>query len=278
MIKLSGFADEVFMDFRQQLEFLNSIGLKNIELRFLNGENVANISGDKLTDVKNMLSDYGIGVSAIGSPIGKYGVDQPFEPHFDKFKYIVDIASYLDTDLIRVFSYYAPKEKRIEAYRDTVMERMQMKADFLKGNRIIMVHENESHIYGSSAENCVDIMQTVNSENLALAYDPANFVWGNDISDNVETCWPVMKPYVEHVHIKDWKLGSKDIGSLPGEGDGQIELLIKELAAMSYSGFVSLEPHMSSGGQFGGETTPEQYKKALSNVKHFCHKYGIICE
>jgi hypothetical protein len=39
-------------------------------------------------------------------------------------------------------------------------------------------------------------------------------------TNNVEVCWPVMKPYVVHVHIKDWKLGAKDIGSMPGEGDG----------------------------------------------------------
>ena len=77
--------------------------------------------------------------------------------------------------------------------------------------------------------------------------------------NNVEVCWPLMKPYVTHIHIKDWKLGSTDIGSLPGEGDGQIEQLIKELVTSGYSGFVTLEPHMSSGGQFGGETTPEQF-------------------
>ena len=95
--------------------------------------------------------------------------------------------------------------------------------------------------------------------------------------NNVEVCWPLMKPYVTHIHIKDWKLGSTDIGSLPGEGDGQIEQLIKELVTSSYSGFVTLEPHMSSGGQFGGETTPEQLKAALQNVKAFFSKYNVVC-
>ena len=46
---------------------------------------------------------------------------------------------------------------------------------------------------------------------------------------------------------------------------------------MKYEGFVTLEPHMSSGGQFGGETKPEQLKAALENVKAFCNKYNIVC-
>lgn len=278
MVKLSGFADEVYMDFKQQLEFFHSIRLQYVELRFLDGINILDISKEKLQEVKRMLSDEGIGVSAIASPIGKYGIDQPFAPHFEKFKHAVDVASFLETDLIRVFSYYAPEGMDINQYRDEVMERMAAKTEYLKGGTVNMVHENESHIYGSSAQNCVDIVRTVNSRYLSLAYDPANFVWGGGIINNVEVCWPLMKSFTTHIHIKDWKLGSEDVGSLPGDGDGQIELLIKELSAMEYSGFVTLEPHMSSGGQFGGNTTPEQLEAALANVKSFCNKYDLVCE
>lgn len=239
--------------------------------------NVLDISKEKLLQVKQMLSDRGIGVSAIASPIGKYGISQPFSPHFDRFKHAVDVASFLNTELVRVFSYYAPQGEDINKYREEVMERMTIKAEYLKESNVRMVHENESRIFGYSAENCVDIARSVNSDKLSLAYDPANFVWGGDIVNNVEVCWPLMKPYVTHIHIKDWKLGSTDIGSLPGEGDGQIEQLIKELVTSGYSGFVTLEPHMSSGGQFGGETTPEQLKAALQNVKAFFSKYNVVC-
>lgn len=277
MIKLSGFADEVSINFKEQIAFLNSAGLKYIELRFLDGENILNISQPKLAEAKQRLDDNGIGVSAIGSPIGKYGIDQPFEPHLDKFKRAAEIASFLGTGMIRVFSYYAPQNERIEDYREQVMERLRTQAEWLKGSGIAMVHENESHIYGHSAENCVDIARTIDSPHLSLAYDPANFVWGGGITDNVERCWPLMRPYTHHIHIKDWKLGSTDIGSLPGEGDGQIGPLIRELAGMNYTGFISIEPHMSSGGQFGGETTPQQFLAALANTKAFCTQYGLAC-
>jgi hypothetical protein len=54
--------------------------------------------------------------------------------------------------------------------------------------------------------------------------------------------------------------------------------LFKELAEMGYQGFVTLEPHMSSGGRFAGETTPTQFDAAISRVRSFCEDNGIIYE
>ena len=92
---------------------------------------------------------------------------------------------------------------------------------------LVMVHENETGIFGYSAENCADIISTINSDKLRLVYDPGNFVWGGKITDNIKSCWPIMKPYVVHVHIKDWKK-DETVGSIPGKGDGQIPELLQE--------------------------------------------------
>jgi sugar phosphate isomerase/epimerase len=110
---------------------------------------------------------------------------------------------------------------------------------------------------------------------LRLAYDPANFVWGEKITNNIESCFSVMKPYVVHIHIKDWKLGSKDIGSIPGEGDGQIKELLTELAAMNYDGCLTMEPHLQTGGQFGGSTGPELFSRAVEAVREIADEVGL---
>ena len=264
MIKFSAFADEVSMDFQEQLDFLVAENIPAIEIRFLNHKNIMDLTKGELVEVKNSLEGKGIEVSAIGSPIGKVSLDEPFESHLDKFKHAIELAYFLGTSMIRVFSYYAHKGKNIDDYRDQVMERMALKAGLLRGTDLVMVHENEAHIYGHSAENCVDMVETVNSPNFKLAYDPANFVWGEGITNNVEVCWPLMKPHVAHVHIKDWKLGSKEVGSLPGEGDGQIPELISELVKINYTGYLTLEPHLKKGGQFGGYTGPELFSKAVA--------------
>jgi sugar phosphate isomerase/epimerase len=155
------------------------------------------------------------------------------------------------------------------------MDRMVAKVEALAGTDVVMVHENEAHIYGHSAANCVDLVKTIDSPKLKLAYDPANFVWGEQITNNVEVAWPLMKPYVVHIHIKDWKLGAKDVGSMPGQGDGQIKELLAELAAMNYDGCMTMEPHLMAGGQFGGSTGPELFAKAIAAVRSLAKEVGL---
>lgn len=278
MAKLSAFADEVTDDFLEQVKYLANERVGYIEPRFINKKNIMDLTKDELSEANKMIQDHGLKVSAIGSPIGKVKLDEPFGPHLDKFKHAVDLAMFFETPYIRMFSYYAPEGKNIDDYRDEVMERMAAKVDVLKDVDVTMVHENEANIYGHTAEQCVEIVKTVDSAKLRLVYDPANFVWGEKITDNVESCWPVMKPYVVHVHIKDWKLGAKDVGSIPGEGDGQIKELLAELAAMDYDGCMTMEPHLQTGGQFGGSTGPELFSKAIAAVRELSAEVGLTCD
>jgi 3-dehydroshikimate dehydratase len=278
MAKLSAFADEVTENFSEQCRYLEDEGVGYIEPRFIDKKNIMDLTQEELAEVRDKIQDHGLKVSAIGSPIGKVRLDEPFEPHLDKLKHAVDIALFLDTPFIRMFSYYAPRGEKIDDYRSQVMDRMAAKVRVLNDVDVTMVHENEARIYGHTAENCVDIVKTINSPKLRLVYDPANFVWGEKILDNVQSCWPIMKPYVAHVHIKDWKLGSGEIGSMPGEGDGQIKELLAELGQMGYNGCLTMEPHLQSGGQFGGSTGPELFSDAIKAVRKLSAGVGLVCE
>lgn len=264
----SAFADEISTDFEKQLFFLKENNINFIELRFVDSKNIIDLNEFEIKEVRSKLEFYGIGVSAIASPIGKVNIDSPFEAHIEKFRYSIFLAEYFQTKLIRVFSYYLSSgETDSNKYRDKVIDRMLKKADLLRGSDIKMVHENEADIYGHSAANCVDIVKTVDSSNLRLAYDPANFVWGEGIKNNFNLCWSKMKPYVEHVHIKDWKLGSKNVGCVPGEGDAQIRELANDLIKSNYQGFITMEPHLELGGQFGGKTNPDLFKHAINSMR-----------
>ena len=277
MTKLSAFADEVTEKFRDQVEFLTSENVSYIEFRFLDGKNIMDLNQDELKHARNLLGDHGLKVSAIGSPIGKVKLDEPFEAHLDKFKHAVDLADFFNTPYIRIFSYYAPDGENINDHRDEVIRRMAAKVEIIKNTDVVMVHENEADIYGQSAQNCVDLAQAIDSPKLRLAYDPANFVWADKITDNVETCWPIMKPYVVHIHIKDWKVGAKT-GAMPGAGDGQIKKLLAELAQMDYQGVLTLEPHLKAGGQFGGSTGSELFAQAIAAVRNLARDEGLTCE
>jgi sugar phosphate isomerase/epimerase len=83
---------------------------------------------------------------------------------------------------------------------------------------------------------------------------------------------------VVHIHIKDWKLGAKEVGSMPGQGDGQIKELLAELAAMKYEGCMTMEPHLQAGGQFGGSTGPELFAQAIGAVRTLGREVGLAVD
>lgn len=278
MIRISAFADEVSPALDEQIAYLRHAGVKWLEIRFVDSRNITALSPAEAVRVKARLDQAGIGVSAVASPIGKYPLDAPFEPHLELFRHTIRLAQLLGTRLIRIFSFYAPQGGCIDDCRPQVVDRLRRMAALLEGTGIRMAHENESHIFGHDAANCAALVREVASEAMTLVYDPANFVWGESIGNNVESCWPRLQPHVGHIHIKDWKVGSRDIGSLPGDGDGQIERLVGELARTGYDGFVTLEPHMSSGGRFGGQTSPEQFDAALERVRGYCRACAIRYE
>lgn len=268
-MKISAFADELSPSLDVQLDFLASRNVGWLEARIVDGKNITDLTEEEAVSLKSRLDARGLGISAIASPIGKTVITASFDPVVEKLRHTIALCHILGVELIRVFSFYPPEGMCIDSYEDEVVRRLSAMAYMAAAEGVKLVHENEVGIFGHSAGNCAKIAERVASPALSLAYDPANFVWGEGIVDNVTSCWPIMKDHVTHVHIKDWKLGSKDTGSLPGEGDGQIQMLVRELKNIGYSGFVTLEPHMSSGGRFGGETSEEQFTAALDKVRYF---------
>lgn len=71
-IAISGFSDEISSDFETQLQKVNELGMNYISLRGIDGENIGKFTVDKIrTTVLPKLKKWNIGVSSIGSPIGK---------------------------------------------------------------------------------------------------------------------------------------------------------------------------------------------------------------
>lgn len=274
MMKFSGFADEISAELSEQIRVCKEVGITHFELRGVSGKNVSTWDDAFAKDVKKQLDSAGMGVAAIGSPVGKVPITEEWEPHFEMFKRVVALAQLFGAPMIRVFSYYPTKGEpqcNVLPHRSEVIRRFQEKVKYIANKNVVMVHENERDIYGEKGLQCVDLMEAVNSPKLRSAFDFANFVQaGERPLDN----WPGLKKWTTHVHIKDAMLGSGKVVPA-GEGDGQILPVLKDLAASGYSGFLSLEPHLAAHGQFSGFSGPQLFVKAAEAVKKLCRDNGI---
>ena len=173
---LSGFIDEISDDFTEQCKVASGLELRHVEVRSAWGINILNLDSGQLASVREVLAEYGLQVSSIGSPIGKISIDDDFPPHLDRMRHAVEVAQLLEAPYIRIFSFFIPAGTDPDSRRDEVLTRMSALAEVAAGTDVTLVHENEKEIYGDIPRRCLDIVTSVSAPQLQLAWDPANFV------------------------------------------------------------------------------------------------------
>jgi len=242
---LTGFADEISIDFDQQLEGLKSLGIGFIEIRMVDGRSVVEYTLDEVKGLKAKLDAAGIRVSAVGSPIGKVQITEAFDAELTRFRHTMDIAGILETPYIRMFSFYFPKDKTRADVRDEVIRRLRVFASEAEARGIILLHENEHGIYGESADDCADLFAAIPSPNFRAVFDPANFVVAG--TEVYPYAFNLLKDKIHYLHIKDAVRNESGYTiKAAGQGTGCVAEVLKELHRGGFSGFASLEPHLHS--------------------------------
>lgn len=89
------------------------------------------------------------------------------------------------------------------------------------------------------------ILDAVNSPALRMTWDPANVVHGGFAEDPVREGYPLIKPYVANVHVKDAVCqAGKGKWVMLGQGRVDWNAQIAALRADGYEGFLTAEPHL----------------------------------
>lgn len=244
---ISGFTDEIAQDLTTQLESMKTLDMRYMEMRGVDGDNLIYHGRDKVKEIKERLDDAGVKLSALGSPLGKIGIEDAFEKHMEDFKQAVEIAHMMDAKNIRMFSFYVPDGKGA-SYKEAVFDRLGSFVDYAKKNDIVLLHENEKGIYGEMAAECLELMKAFGGEHFQAIFDFANFVQAKQ--DTMEA-YKMLKQYIAYIHVKDaiWETGQV----VPaGMGDGNVEAILKDLYADGFAGFLSLEPHLFNFTGFAG--------------------------
>jgi len=272
VVKLSGFADEISPDLNVQLDTLDSLDIRYLEFRGVWDKNVLSLDDEELAKVKKELDRRGIGVSAIGSPLGKVPIDSDFETYKPLVQHAIDVAHRMETPYIRIFSFYV---NDLDEDRDEVMRRMQAMVDMAAAGGVTMLHENEDRIYGELPERCLDLHKTIANEHFGAIYDASNFVTSG--VHPFDEAYRLLAPYIQYFHVKDQIMSERRIVPA-GEGDGQYPELLAALKKRGYEGFFSLEPHLQKAGQFQGFSGPELFSTAARALRLLLDEAGIPWE
>lgn len=236
-MKIYAFADEASPIIDEQIKAMKENRLDGLEIRNVDGVNIAEISDSKAKEVRKKLDEACLRVWTIGSPIGKIDIEKDdFALHTEKFKRTLELADILGTENIRLFSFFTPSENR-DSYKDKVIERLGTFCEIAKGSSITLCHENEKGIYGDIPERCLEIHKAL--PEMKAIFDPANYV-----QCGVDTlqAWELLKGYVKYLHIKDALADGSVVPA--GKGIGNVKYILDDFKKLGGNS-VTVEPHLT---------------------------------
>lgn len=236
-MNIYAFADEASGSIDKQIEAMKRNGLQGLEIRNVDGVNVSDITLEKAKEVHEKMEAAGLKVWSIGSPLGKIGIEDAFEPHLEKLKHTLEVAKILECNNIRMFSFYLPQGKNPEDYREEVLRRLRAMVETAKGSGIDLCHENEKGIYGDIAKRCLDIHKEI--PELKGIFDPANYI---QCEQETLEGWEMLHPYIKYLHIKDALANGMVVPA--GAGIGHLKEIVDAFRAQGGDS-VTIEPHLT---------------------------------
>jgi sugar phosphate isomerase/epimerase len=269
---LSGFGDEIDDDPAVQIAVLQALGASYIEVRSAWGTNIVDLSEDQLAALAKLLDEKSMQVSAIASPIGKVDVSLPVEHEVERLRRAVNAAKVLRAKYIRIFSFYYGESVPVDSIRDAVIERMRALAAVAEQEGVVLLHENEKDIFGDVPDRVLDIIESVNSPALKVAWDAANFVQVG--VKPFDEAYGKLRPHLEYLQVKDALFSNGHVVPA-GEGDGDVLRTVEALKSDGFTGFASLEPHLAGAHGLGGFSGPTAFGIAARAFAKVTSEAGV---
>lgn len=262
----SGFSDEAADSIENQIAVTKELGWKYIEARNIEGTNITDITDHEFEKVYKKLNDEEIKVNCFGSAVANWGKDPRNENSFTQsikeLKRAIPRMKKLGTKMIRGMSFGIPKNPKFkkQELEKKIISELKKLVKMCEEADIIYVHENCMNYFSQSYEHMETLIKAIDSPNFKIVFDTGNPVMADNKmgeepykKQNSWEAYQTLKDRIAYVHIKDCVFKKETDGifpdmdyKFPGEGDGQVKRIIKDLLLNGYNGGFSIEPHMEA--------------------------------
>ncbi|MBP3964006.1 sugar phosphate isomerase/epimerase family protein [Paenibacillus lignilyticus] len=282
--RLGVITDEVSpSDLLEALNFAVLNGLKHVEIRTINGQNVLSLSDQQLAIIRSETERRGLFVSCIASPIFKCALgtgnqvaegdrfnqeERSVSEHFSMLERAMDIADQLGTNRIRIFSFW--RETEPEQHEDEIIRHLTRAALMAASRSKLLLLENEPSCNGGFAAEVARLVKAVKSPNLRVLWDPGNEQYGNRAS--YPDGYSIIRNLLAHVHLKDVRMNESGNPQATPIGAGIVpyEAHFRALHRDGYAGLFTLETHYIPEGGTAMEGTARSLqglKALLANLR-----------
>jgi len=194
-------------------------------------------------------------LNEINMPVSAYSIANDFVQgeedraiEIEKVKSGIDMAVFLSTSILRVFSGDIKEGISYEQGKAWIFECFKICAEYAEAKGVTMVLENHGRFAGKSNQ-VKEIISAVGSNALKANTDTGNFLLvGENPLDAVKN----LEEHIGFVHFKDFKKAVDEIGYMADDGswfegtaigDGDVPLsdIVSFLRSAGYGGYLSIE-------------------------------------
>lgn len=263
---ISGIADEAGKDIGTQIRAHRELGWGAMELRLVDGKNVAGeLADDAFDRVCDALEAADMKVTGFASRIANWSrhIRDDFAADVEDLRSSIPRMQRLKVPYIRIMSWKGDGVPEDE-WRRSAVERLRELAKMAEDGGIFLAHENCTGWGGLSARHMVELKGAVDSPNFLLLYDIGNAVThGNE----AEAFFQGIRGNFSYVHVKDAKkpakAGEEATPVYCGDGDANLVSILKRIIVEDgYDGVVAIEPHVASmvhAGASANKSPEEMY-------------------
>jgi len=239
---LTAFSSELVADLKEMLAILQGQGISHLELGRVAGRSVLEMTPVERTRLRQELKAHQFSVSAINPEWNRWPITEDPDPDLARFREILKVAQFFDCQHLVISSFKVPAREE-NRYRDQVLFRLTEMVKLARDQHITLLLENEPGFYAASSDRCADLVESVGSLFLRLAFNPANFARGGEkpflgISSHI-------RKMAGQVYINDALFSGSP--QLPGQGNAEIKELISILRCRSFDSFFCLKPGLGAG-------------------------------
>lgn len=253
--------DEVSEHLEEALDWAKEQGLKHVELRVVDGANVAALSDGRAMDIRRQVEARGLFVSAVASPLFKCALDpgrrvvagdtfgqaeETVEGHFAKLHRVIHLTKLLGTTRIRIFSFW--REEEPLTYREEIIRHLKEAARIAQRSSVQLLLENEPSCNGGFSEEVAAIIRAVDSPALRGLWDPGNEAYGG--REAYPAGYNRIKELMSHIHLKDAYRSADGSPRCVPLGSGQVPVIaqLRALLEEGYEGLFTIETHFRPEG------------------------------
>lgn len=235
--------DEASQDIEEAAALAKRYGARGLEIRTVFGKAPQELDEQDVAAICQTMEKYDMVCCGISSPFFKCDLSEAEEALASLDTYIA-LAKALGTNRIRGFAFWkgeASFDEALPAIKDA-LTRAGLR---MREAGMVLVLENEPTTYATDAAALARVLQAVNMSEVRALWDPGN----DGYADTGEVPYPdgyeIIKPYMDHFHIKDVKHDEQGnpVGVPFGAGLVDFAGQFDRLVADGYTGWCVLETH-----------------------------------